>query len=246
MSQQQSETVTVWYDEEPFQVPAGRTLLVALEEVGIGFIRSIGCRGGVCGACTILYRISSEHELRVGLMCQEQVEEGMRVMPLPYFPQKKARHDLEVDVDESPDYRIRRLYPEVSRCIMCGECTRLCPMEIDVMSYVGMIKSGDLKGAAKESFTCIQCQACALRCPAQISQPNAALISRRLLGRCTIPRAEHLTRTMERMEEPRLQQAFRRVRRMSEDDLRALYQRREREPNEAPPGTWLPENQSLI
>ncbi len=246
MSEASNETITIWFDDERYRVSSGRTLLVAMEEIGQGFIRSVGCRGGACGACTILYRIGDGHELQAGLMCQEMVKDGMQVLPLPYFPQKKAKHVLDGPEDGSPDYRVRRLYPEVSRCIMCGECTRLCPMEIDVMSYVGMIKSGDLKGAAKESFTCVQCQACALRCPAQISQPNAALVSRRLLGRHAIPRAEHLTRTMERMQQPRLQQAFRKVRRLSADDLRALYQRREREPNEAPPGTWLPENQSLI
>ncbi|MBF0308148.1 MAG: 2Fe-2S iron-sulfur cluster binding domain-containing protein [Magnetococcales bacterium] len=242
----QGSRITLIYDGETFRVSEGRTVLVALEEAGLSFIRGVGCRGGVCGACGILYRLRGEPELHSALMCQEMVKDGMEIMPLPYFPQKKMGHEVVPGENESPAYLVVNLYPEVNHCIMCGECTRLCPMGIDVMGYVGMIKRGDLHGAGRESFVCVQCQVCALRCPSRISQPNVALAARRLHGRWEVPRADHLSRAIERLERPELNRVFRRLQHMDPADLQMLYQRREREPDDAPPGTWLPEDRSLL
>ncbi|MBF0358553.1 MAG: (2Fe-2S)-binding protein [Magnetococcales bacterium] len=238
--------ISIRYDDLPYQVLPGRTILAALEEAGLSFVRGVGCRGGVCGACTILYRVQGRPELKAALLCQDEVEDGMEILPLPYFPQKKVQHDLTLADGETPEYRVRTLYPEVNNCIMCGECTRLCPVDIDVMSYVGMIKRGDLAGAALESFTCIQCQACALRCPSQISQPNAALAARRFHGRFQESQAEHLSKAVEKMQSGHYKSIFRRLKRMDQDEIRALYQRREREPENTHPGTWLPQDRSLL
>ncbi|MBF0195887.1 MAG: 4Fe-4S dicluster domain-containing protein [Magnetococcales bacterium] len=243
-----SETskISIRYDDIPYKVSPGRTILTALEEAGRDFVRGIGCRGGVCGACTILYRIKGKPEFIAALICQDEVEEGMEILPLPYIPQKKVQHDLVLGEGETPEYLVRKLYPEVNNCVMCGECTRLCPVDIDVMSYVGMIKRGDLAGAAHESFTCIQCQACVLRCPSQISQPNAALAARRFQGRFKEAPAEHLSKAVEKMQSGHYKSIFRRLSRLDPDDLRALYQRREREPDNTHPGTWLPQDRSLL
>ncbi|MBF0612710.1 MAG: 4Fe-4S ferredoxin [Magnetococcales bacterium] len=239
-------TCQIFYDGEPLQVSIHNTVLTALEEAGKKLVRGVGCLGGVCGACAILYRIRGGYELRAALMCQQMVVAGMEILPLPYFPQHKAVHDLHLPEGDSPTYRVNVLYPEINRCIMCGECTRLCPQGIDVLAYVGMIKRGDLKGAAAESFICVQCQVCALRCPAQISQPNAALAARRYYGCYVAPRAEHLVKAMELAKNEQTQRCLRRLRAMDLEDLRVLYQRREREPDDAPPGTWLPESRDLI
>ncbi|MGN7611251.1 4Fe-4S dicluster domain-containing protein [Magnetococcales bacterium HHB-1] len=241
------EKIVIYYDEERFEVSAGRTVLAALEEVGYRFIRGIGCRGGVCGACAALFRIrGGDAELHAMLLCQEMVQEGMEILPLPAFPQRKVNYRLEKSAREDAAYRVINTYPEVTRCIMCGECSRLCPVQIQVMEYVGMIKRGDLRAAAKESFTCVQCQLCALRCPAQISQPNAALMARRFYGRFLVSEAEHLTSMLEKMKQPQMDAGMRQLRHLSKDELRVLYQRREREPDDAPPGTWLPEDRSLL
>jgi succinate dehydrogenase/fumarate reductase-like Fe-S protein len=241
-----SSDLSIRYDDIPYRVSPGRTILSALEAVGRSFVRGVGCRGGVCGACTVLYRIKGQPELKAALLCQEEVVEGMEILPLPYIPQKKVPHHLTLPEGDSPEYRVRKLYPEVNNCVMCGECTRLCPVDIDVMSYVGMIKRGDLAGAARESFTCIQCQSCVLRCPSQISQPNAALAARRFHGRFNETPADHLTKAVEKMESGHFKSIFRRLRRLDQDDIRALYQRREREPENTHPGTWLPDDRSLL
>lgn len=241
-----STDLLIRYDDIPYRVAPDRTILAALEAAGLGFVRGIGCRGGVCGACTALYRIKGKPELKAALLCQEEVKDGMEILPLPYVPQKKVQHDITLSEGESPEYKVLTLYPEVNNCVMCGECTRLCPVDIDVMSYVGMIKRGDLAGASRESLTCIQCQACVLRCPSQISQPNAALAARRFQGRFKESTAEHLTKAVDKINGGHYKAIFRRLRRLDEYELRALYQRREREPENAHPGTWLPEDRSLL
>ncbi|WP_130470787.1 4Fe-4S dicluster domain-containing protein [Candidatus Magnetaquicoccus inordinatus] len=238
--------VNIGFDGTAYQVTAGRTILVALEEVGLRFVRGVGCRGGVCGACTVLYRLQDSHQLRAGLMCQDEVHDGMEILALPYIPQKKAIHKLQLPEGNSPEYQVLSLYPEVNNCVMCGECSRLCPVGIDVMGYVGMIKRGDLRAAAQHSFTCVQCQACVLRCPSSISQPNAALAARRFHGRYREAVADHLGKALEKLESGYYRSLFRKVRRLSAVEFQALYQRREREPDDAPPGTWLPEDRSLI
>lgn len=238
--------VTFHFNCESYTVTAGQTLLGALEEAGVELVRGVGCRGGVCGACLVFYRVGEGFEIKAGLMCQDTVQEGMMVVPVPCFPQKKAVYTLDLDGEEAPDYRVRTLYPEVNRCIMCGECTRICPMGLEVMGYVGMIKRGDLRGAARESFTCVQCQACAIRCPSQIPQPNAALAARRFHARHQVPDADHLTKSLAKMAAPGLEKAFRRLRRLDVVALETVYQRREREPDDAPPGTWLPEDRTWL
>ncbi|MEO5332743.1 MAG: 2Fe-2S iron-sulfur cluster-binding protein [Magnetococcus sp. YQC-5] len=240
-------TVSIRFDETSYDVPAGRTILAALEAAGKRFVRGVGCRGGICGACAVLYRIPAQsHELSTALMCQEIVQDGMEILPLPYVPHKKVLHDLALPEDESPSFHVLRLYPEINNCIMCGECVRICPMKIDVMGFVGMIKRGDLKGAVKESFTCVGCYLCVLRCPSSLSQPNAALAARRWHGHYQQPRAEHLTKMVEKIESGRYTPLFRWMRNLDPIEFQALYQRREREPDDAPPGTWLPDDHTLL
>ncbi|MEO5340114.1 MAG: 2Fe-2S iron-sulfur cluster-binding protein [Magnetococcus sp. MYC-9] len=246
MSALVSAAITIGFDGTEYRVSPGRTLLAALEEAGLRFVRGVGCRGGVCGACTVLYRMRDSHALTAGLLCQDEVQDGMEILSLPYIPQKKALHPLTLPEGNSPEYQVLNLYPEVNNCVMCGECTRLCPVGIDVMGYVGMIKRGDLRGAAHESFTCVQCHACVLRCPSSISQPNAALAARRYHGRFRDAAAEHLSKAVEKLASGHYRSLFRKVRRMEPARLQALYQRREREPDDAPPGTWLPEDRSLL
>lgn len=239
--------VCIRYDEQKLEVSSGLTILAALESVGIRLVRGVGCRSGICGACAVLYRIPAQsHDLFAALMCQETVQDGMEILPLPYVPQKKVPHHLHLPEEESPSYHVLRLYPEINNCIMCGACVKTCPMDIDVMGYVGMIKRGDLKGAARESFTCIGCQMCVLRCPVSISQPNAALAARRWHGRYQVPKADHLTKMVAKISTDRYAPIFRWMRHLDVVEFQALYQRREREPDESPPGTWLPDDQGLL
>ena len=66
---------------------------------------------GFCGACATIYRIKGKNELKTCLACQTQVEEGMYVATVPFFPTDKRTYDIE---EIRPEQRVMMdLYPEI-------------------------------------------------------------------------------------------------------------------------------------
>ena len=64
------------------------TIMTAMEYAGYTLKRGCGCRHGFCGACATIYRIKGKNELKTCLACQTQVEEGMYVASIPFFPDR--------------------------------------------------------------------------------------------------------------------------------------------------------------
>ena len=58
-----TDKVEVFIMGKSYKVPAGLTIMKALEYAGYRFIRSCGCRAGFCGACSTVYRIEDEQKL---------------------------------------------------------------------------------------------------------------------------------------------------------------------------------------
>jgi ferredoxin len=52
------EMVTINIMGREYKVPYSVTILQALEFAGYQVIRGCGCRGGICGACSVAYRVS--------------------------------------------------------------------------------------------------------------------------------------------------------------------------------------------
>ncbi len=48
--------------------------------------------------------------------------------------------------------------PSENRCIECGKCSAICPMDVEVMEYIK-------KGEKVESTECIGCNLCSKACP---------------------------------------------------------------------------------
>ena len=71
--------VNVYFFGKKYTVPADLTIMTAMEYAGYELKRGCGCRHGFCGACATIYRIKGKNELKTGLACQTQVEEGMYV-----------------------------------------------------------------------------------------------------------------------------------------------------------------------
>ncbi len=240
-----AKMIPIYIMGREYMVPETLTIMKAIEYAGYKYTRGCGCRGGICGACATFYRFVGDYRLRTGLACQTVATEGMIIMQLPFFPSNRPNYDLE-NLDGEPHEALRRLYPEVFKCVGCGTCTRTCPMDIDVMYYIALMKRGDLKGAALKSFDCVLCGLCASRCPAQISQFTAAMFVRRLYAKTILPRAEHLKKRVEEIESGKYEKMLAELAGMDEETVKKLYVEREREPDMSEPGAWMPKDDTHL
>ncbi len=236
--------IPVFIMGKEYLIPETLTILKAVEYAGYRYVRGCGCRGGICGACAVYYRIQGEYKLRSGLACQTVIQPNMVLAQLPFFPSNRPDYNLD-EFKDDPHGTFRKVYPEVYKCVGCGTCTRVCPMDIDVMDYIALMKRGDLKRAAEKSFDCVMCGLCASRCPAQISQFTAAMLVRRIVGRYLTPKAEHLEKRKKEIIKGRYDKFLNNLKAISQDELKRLYIEREREPDLAEPG-WMPEDKSYL
>ncbi len=188
--------VNVYFFGKKYSVPSSLTIMKAMEYAGYQLIRGCGCRNGFCGACSTLYRIKGKTELKTCLACQQQVEEGMYVATLPFFPLVKQVYDIQ---KVKPTEQIMmQLYPEIYSCIGCNACTKACPQSLKTMQYIAYAQRGEYEKCAEESFDCVMCGICSSRCPAGISHPQVAILARRLYGKYIAPECKHL---IDRVEE---------------------------------------------
>lgn len=150
--------VNVYFFGKKYEVPSSLTIMKAMEYAGYQLIRGCGCRNGFCGACATIYRIKGKQELKTCLACQQQVEEGMYVATLPFFPLVKQVYDIEKI--KPTEQIMMQLYPEIYSCIGCNACTKACPQGLNVMQYIAYAQRGEYEKCAEESFDCVMCGIC--------------------------------------------------------------------------------------
>jgi ferredoxin len=177
--------VPIYIMGKRYEVPDALTIQKAFEYAGYQLLRGCGCRGGICGACGTVFRFPGSYRIEVGLACQTVVQPDMYIAQIPFFPGNKAVYDIETLAPVGAT--IAALYPEIFKCVGCGTCTRSCPMDIDVLSYVSKAIQGDISAVADGSFDCVMCGLCAARCPAEEVQYNVAILARRLRARHLVP-----------------------------------------------------------
>jgi succinate dehydrogenase/fumarate reductase-like Fe-S protein len=163
-----------------YAVPAGITLVQAMWHVGLEITRGIGCLGGVCGACSTLYRMPGSYELKTGLACQLLVEEGISFSMMTSFPVRKPVYHFEEITD--PKQALFKHFPEAAFCRNCNACTEACPQGIDVRTGIWKAAFGDFKGASDHFLPCVMCNLCVPVCIAEISSNQVGLYSRRVQG----------------------------------------------------------------
>ncbi len=225
-----ADKVTIHVMGKAYEVPSDLTIMKAMEYAGYQFIRGCGCRGAFCGACGTVFRTKDDYRLKVGLACQEMVQDEMYLAEIPFFPGNKATYDVEKLKPTSET--ILKHYPEVFRCLACNACTKACPQDIEVMEYVQASLRGDIAKAADLSFDCLLCGLCASRCPAEIVQYNVALLCRRLYSSKVAPRAEHLATRMREVKKGKFDKEMAKLKKMKKPQLAKLYAEREIEPAE--------------
>ena len=217
--------VNVFLFGKRYQVPESLTIMKAMEYAGYQLIRGCGCRNGFCGACATIYRIKGQQELKTCLACQQQVEEGMYVATLPFFPLVKQVYDIE---KIKPTQQIMmQLYPEIYSCIGCNACTKSCTQELNVMQYIAYAQRGEYEKAAEESFDCVMCGVCSSRCPAGISHPQVALLTRRLTGKYLAPKSEHLINRVAEIDAGDCKAALEAIMNTPLEEQKNLYNHRE-------------------
>jgi ferredoxin len=209
---------------QQYEVPEGLTILKALEWSGFRLTRGVGCRGGFCGACGTVYRLSGDYRLRYALACQTMVEPGMVLGTLPFFPAQRAIYNL--NSLEPVGEILVELYPEILKCFGCNTCTKACPQEIDVLNYMAAAVRGDISAVADISFDCINCGLCVARCPAELVPPNVALLGRRLYGKWIAPPAAHLRLRLQEIDSGAFQAEIDELKILPLVELKARYNAR--------------------
>ena len=217
--------VNVYFFGKRYQVPESLTIMKAMEYAGYELVRGCGCRNGFCGACATIYRIQGEQELKTCLACQQQVEEGMFVATLPFFPLVKKVYDIE---KVKPTEQIMmQLYPEIYSCVGCNACTKSCTQGLNVMQYIAYAQRGEYEKCAEESFDCVMCGVCSARCPAGISHPQVAVLARRLYGKYIAKESEHLTKKVQEINDGVYAELIESIMNKPIEELKELYNSRE-------------------
>ena len=235
----QAKLIPVYIMGKRYDVPETLTIMKAIEYAGYQFIRGAGCRGGVCGACSTVFRKEGDYKISSGLACQTVIEPGMHLTQLPFYPALRAVYEyasLEAEAEE-----IWKLYPELFRCVACNACTKICPMDVQVLDYISALKRGDIAAAAEISFDCIQCGLCASRCFGEIPQYHIAQLARRIWGGKIKPKSAHLAKMVEQIEAGEYDEMIDKLKALDEEQMKSAYTEREMEPAMTDE-SWKPSN----
>lgn len=241
MKEDAKRWIPVYIFGKRYDVPEGLTIQKAMEYSGYQFIRSCGCRGGICGACLTEYRVPGNYQLIAALACQAVIEPEMQITQSPFVPMNRAQNELE-KLKNQPGI-LGEIYPEIYRCLQCNTCTRVCPMEISVMEYMASAIKGEIEKVALLSFQCIMCGACSSKCPAEISQPYVALLARRFYGRHLLSLPNRFYERIEEIEKGRYDEMLKQLSQLTREELAEIYTQREQEPQDN--SSWIPKNRDF-
>lgn len=217
--------VNVYFYGKRYQVPEDLTIMNAMEFAGYTLKRGCGCRHGFCGACATIYRIKGKNELKTCLACQTQVQEGMYIASIPFFPTDKRTY--EIGEIRPTEQIMMELYPEIYSCIGCNACTKACTQNLNVMQYIAYAQRGEFEKCADASFDCVSCGVCSSRCPAGISHPMVGLLARRLTGKYIAPESEHLIRRVDEINHGQYDELIEQIMQKPIEEMQELYNTRD-------------------
>ncbi len=215
--------ISIYINNKKYKVPDGTTIMQACEYAGYRLIRGCGCRGGVCGACSVVYRLPGSQKIETALACQSLAQPDMCLFQITSFPFNKAFYDLEKL--EPKTEQVLTLYPEITRCMGCNTCTSSCPMDINVMSTLSEILKGNFEVVVKHSLSCVMCGLCAARCPAGLVPQYYFLLCRRLMGRYLLSAFIDVSSRISEIQEKKYEMEMNRLVKLDTESLKEIYQK---------------------
>lgn len=196
--------VTIEVMGKTHRVPEGVTVIQALWHTGHEVIRGIGCLGGTCGACAMVYRMPGEYQLLNGLGCQTTVRDGMWFSMMSDYPAAQAHYRIG-ELTNAKE-QLFELYPESARCVNCNACNRVCPQGIDVRSSIWYAVFGDFQKVADLTMSCNMCGLCITRCVADMPPNLIGLYARRAQGALYAHAADELAARVAEIAEGRFRE----------------------------------------
>ncbi len=218
----QQNTHTLYIMGNAYTVPAGFTIMTSMEYAGFQLTRGCGCRGAVCGACAVIYRVGIEKHWHVGLACQTLTQDHMNFLFLPHHQGKQPIYQAHTSPCTAEF--IETLYPQLSQCIHCNTCTKSCPMNLKVLGYITALRQNDFEKVRKLSMECILCGICAMRCPREISPFAMALMARRLYTIKTLQHTKNFTQGLNQAQQNHWQPKISAFKNMNKQELINQYQ----------------------
>ncbi|MHB8482316.1 MAG: 4Fe-4S dicluster domain-containing protein [Nitrospiria bacterium] len=194
--------VNVTIGEKSYSVPDGVSAIQAMWYCGFDLTHGIGCLGGVCGACTLTYKVG-DSPIKTALGCQTQVVEGMIFnlyqvdvrRSVPYKTPLDSQKPMEAQALKN---HFNETLSSTRRCVSCGACTAVCPQEIDAMKGVKEAINSNFKGVSDLFLNCVMCGLCASVCEVNVLPHLVGLYSRKAASLYLTPKTSQLE---ERVEE---------------------------------------------
>ena len=212
-----TQLINVEIRGKQYKVPEGITLIQAMWHVGIEVTRGVGCLGGVCGACSTLYRTPGSYKLKSGLACQLIVEEGMSFSLVQSFPVRKSVYSLDDITD--PKQELFKYFPESAFCRNCNACTEACPQGIDVRTGIWRANFGNFKEASDLFLPCVMCNLCVPVCIAEISSNQVGVYARKVQGVFFEKKPTELIARINEIESGRFEADWDRLSKMTRKEL---------------------------
>ncbi|MBI3593447.1 MAG: hypothetical protein HY200_00650 [Nitrospirae bacterium] len=207
---------------KPYSVPEGMNAIQAIWYCGIDLTHGIGCLGGVCGACTMTYKVG-DSPVKTALACQTMILDGMNFSLYQpeakrFVPYKNRLDRVGALEPSSLKTHFSETLPGTRRCVSCGACSVVCPQEIDAMKGVKEAINCNFKVVSDLFLNCVMCGLCASVCEVQVLPHLVGLYSRRATAIHLTPSSEQLTKRVEEIKAGRYDSEWDSLNKMSAKD----------------------------
>jgi len=205
--------VEIFIMGKKYSIPSELTVQKAMEYAGFQIIRGCGCRGGVCGACVIVYRTPKSTKIQTGLACLTQVQEGMM------FEYLNSDNFILTTYEKTINSNSYILKPGTEASLYSDSYIKKINNEKILKQHIMIEK------AAKLSQECVMCGLCAARCPAELPPHYIGLLCRRLYGKYLVPVYPHVSKRLRQLDSGEFDEEMDKIVRLSIEELREEYRK---------------------